>query len=157
MGTRAGQIDPGVLLYLQRHKGMSLEKVEYLLHYESGLKGVSAISSNMRELLDSSEERAVLAVELFCYQAARHVASLIPSIGGIDAVVFTGGIGEGSAVIRAKILDYLAWLNLVVDEEKNTKGAGAIYTNSSAVEIYVIPTNEELMIAQHTKNLLEEQ
>jgi acetate kinase len=71
--------------------------------------------------------------------------------------VFTGGIGEGSAVIRAKILDYLAWLNLVVDEEKNTKGAGAIYTNSSAVEIYVIPTNEELMIAQHTKNLLEEQ
>lgn len=152
MGTRCGTIDPGVILYLLEGRGMTVGEVANLLYKESGLKGVSGISHDMRELLESSTPSAKKAVEMFCYQAARQLAGLIPILGGLDAIVFTAGIGESSPSIREAICNWLVWLGITLDKDKNTRNSECISDSGSKVGVYVIPTNEELVI---TKAVLE--
>ncbi|MFT6219738.1 MAG: acetate kinase [Lentimonas sp.] len=147
MGTRCGNIDPGIILYLLEEKNMTVQEVSNLLYKESGLKGVSGISSDMRDLLASDKESAKKAVDLFCYQAAKQLSSLIPIIGGLDILVFTAEIGENSAIIRRKICDYLMWLGVEIVDDVNQ---GKISTKRSKVEVYVIPADEEKIIAQQT-------
>ncbi|MCE3232334.1 MAG: acetate kinase [Rickettsiaceae bacterium] len=150
MGTRTGSIDPGILLYLQEEKRMPLDNLKHLLYHESGLKGVSGISSDIRDLLASDDENAKFAIELFCYNAARQLASLIPAIGGLDAIVFTAGIGQYAAKVRKQICDHLAWLGVDIDESKNLANERIISSKNSKVEVCVIPTDEECIIAQLT-------
>ncbi len=153
MGTRCGTLDPGVLLYLQQEKKLSLEQVERLLFYESGLKGVSGISHDMRTLLVSDAPEAKEAIALYCATAARHIAALAANMGGVDALVFTAGIGENQPTIRQSICDHLAWAGLQIDTQKNIRNHDAIYAKQSRMEAWVIPTNEELMIARHCRQL----
>jgi acetate kinase len=148
MGTRCGNIDPGVILYLLQAKGMSTDAVTDLLYKESGLKGVSGISSDMRDLIKSDDAYAKEAVELFCYQAAKELASLLPALGGLDAIVFTAGIGENCAVIRQMICGKLEWLGVEVDNSANEKNSIEISSQKSKIKVFVIPTNEEKIIAQ---------
>ena len=154
MGTRPGQIDPGVLLYLINIKGMSATSVEDLLYRESGLKGLSGISNDMRELQSSREPEAVLAVEHFVYRIGLYAGMLAAAIGGIDAFVFTAGIGENSPVIREKIVDKLSWLGAAMDPDANVAGREVISRPDSRVGLYIVPTDEELMIARHTHSLV---
>jgi acetate kinase len=153
MGTRCGNLDPGVLLYLMEEKGMPLHEVTDLLYKKSGLKGVSMMTHDMSELVKSIKQEAQQAVDLFCYQAAKQLAGLIPDLGGLDAIVFTAGIGENSCVIRQKICGHLAWLGLELDEGKNDTHKLEISTNSSKVDVYVIATDEEKIIAQQTHEI----
>jgi acetate kinase len=150
MGTRTGHLDPGVTIYLQRHLGMSLDEVEEMLYYQSGLQGVSGISSDMRRLLASEAPAAGEAVELFVYQVGRHIGSLAAALGGIDALVFTGGIGEHAAEVRERICDKAAWLGLQCDPEANRAGQRRIDTRESRVSAWVIPTDEESVIVRQT-------
>jgi acetate kinase len=154
MGTRCGQIDPGVLLYLLQEKKMSPKEIETLLYYQSGLLGLSGVSNDMRVLMSSDNPHAKEAVDFFVYRVAREIASLAASMGGIDGVVFTAGIGEHSPVVRARILQRAAWLGLDVDEEANRSNRQLISTTASRIPALVIPTDEELMIAMHTQNVL---
>jgi acetate kinase len=154
MGTRSGSLDPGVLLYLMDRHGMDARALEKLLYQESGLLGVSGISSDMRTLLASPDPRAAEAVDLFVYRIGRELGSLAAALGGLDALVFTGGIGENAAVIRARVCRDAAWLGLEPDEAANAAGGPCICRPGSHVTAWVIPTNEELMIAQHTRRLL---
>lgn len=154
MGTRSGALDPGVVLYLMDTLGMDARAIERLLYRESGLLGVSGVSSDMRTLLASDDPRAAFAVELFCYRAGRELGSLAASLGGLDALVFTGGIGEHAAQVRARIVDGGAWLGLELDPAANARHAKRITTPDSDVPAYVVPTNEELMIARHTLALV---
>lgn len=154
MGTRCGAIDPGVLLYLIDHEGLSSRALEHLLYYESGLFGVSGVSSDMRELLASRAPSAAEAVDLFVYRIARELGSLAAALGGIDALVFTGGIGEHAASIRARACRDAAWLGLELDTEANAVDGPRISTPASRVNAWVIPTDEELMIALHTRRVL---
>jgi acetate kinase len=154
MGTRCGAIDPGVLLYLIDRHGMNVRTLTRLLYEQSGLLGVSGISSDMRELLSSSDPRAVEALELFVYRIGRELGSLAGALGGLDALVFTGGIGENTVSIRARICRDASWLGLEFDEEANAKGGPHISREGSRVSAWVIPTNEELMIARHTRRLV---
>ncbi len=154
MGTRCGALDPGVLLYLMRTRGMTLEAVEKLVYQRSGLLGVSVISAEMRVLLESSEPHAHEAVELFVYRAAREVGSLAAALGGLDALVFTGGIGEHAAAVREKICRQCTWLGIELDEVANKGHAARISTAHSRASAWVIPTDEELVIARHTQRLL---
>jgi acetate kinase len=154
MGTRPGQIDPGVLLYLLMEKGMAPKEVEDLLYRESGLKGLSGISNDMRELQSSSDPRARLAVDHFAHRIALNVGMLAAALGGLDAFVFTAGIGENSPIIRARIAEKLAWLGAVFDPAANADGKPLISRPESRVVLLVVPTDEELMIAQHTLALL---
>ena len=154
MGTRPGQLDPGVVLYLIAHKGMSVEAVTDLLYRESGLKGLSGISNDMRELLASDDPRAAFAVDHFVYRCGLSVGLLAAALGGVDAFVFTAGIGENSATIRARIAGRLAWLGAELDPAANEAGATLISTSASRVALFVIPTDEELMIARHTHHLV---
>jgi acetate kinase len=151
MGTRSGAIDPGVLLYLMDERRMDARAIERLLYQQSGLLGVSGISSDMRKLLESSDPRAQLAVNLFVYRIRRELGSLAAALGGLDAVVFTAGIGENSAAIRERVCRDAAWLGMECDTEANRAGRPRISTNASRVSAWVIPTNEELMIARHTQ------
>jgi len=155
MGTRSGSLDPGVILYLMDQRGMDARAIEKLIYSQSGLLGVSGISSDMRTLLASEEPSAKLAVELFLYRIRRELGSLAAALGGLDAIVFTGGIGENSPVIRSRVGRDAAWLGVEIDEAANAAGRGRISTSSSRVAVWVIPTNEELMIARHTRRLLE--
>lgn len=155
MGTRAGTIDPGVLLYLLDQKGMPLKDVEALLYKESGLKGLSGVSNDMRTLLATDTQEARDAVEYFVRRCAREVASLATALGGLDALVFTAGIGERSAVIRARIVRQLAWLGLSVDEAANTSNALGISPPSSRAKVLVVPTNEERCIADAVARLAQ--
>jgi acetate kinase len=155
MGTRSGSLDPGVILHLMDQRGMDARAIEKLIYTQSGLLGVSGISSDMRTLLVSAEPRAKLAVELFIYRIRRELGSLAAALGGLDAVVFTGGIGENAPVIRSRVCRDAAWLGVEIDEAANAIGRGRISTVSSRVGVWVIPTNEELMIARHTRRLLE--
>lgn len=150
MGTRCGSIDPAVLLYLMDHQHMDASELTQLLYHESGLLGVSGISSDMRCLLDSDDPHAAEAVELFVYRIGREIGSLVAALGGLDAMVFTGGIGEHSAVIRAQVCRQAAWLGLELDAAANAATATCISTPSSKVSAWVVPTDENLMIAQHT-------
>jgi acetate kinase len=154
MGTRTGSLDPGVVLYLMDQRGMDARAVEKLLYSQSGLLGVSGISSDMRALLDSQEPHAKLAVDLYCYRIRRELGSLAAALGGLDALVFTGGIGENSPVIRARVLDDAAWLGVEADAAANNAGGPLLTTATSRVASFAVPTNEELMIASHTRNLI---
>ncbi|MCX9154876.1 acetate/propionate family kinase [Niveibacterium sp. 24ML] len=150
MGTRCGSVDPGVLLYLMDQRGMDARAIEKLIYHRSGLLGMSGISSDCRALEESDERNAKLALDHFCYRAARELASLAATMGGVDAVVFTAGIGENSPTVRAKILEQAAWLGIDLDvEANNCRGFAKISTAASKVNAWVIPTNEELMIARH--------
>jgi acetate kinase len=155
MGTRSGALDPGVILYLMQQRGMDAAAIEKLLYTQSGLLGVSGISSDMRTLLASEEPSAKLAVDLFIYRIRRELGSLAAALGGLDAIVFTGGIGENAPVIRSRVCRDAAWLGVAIDEAANAGGRGCIGSGASRVAVWVIPTNEELMIARHTRRLLE--
>ncbi|HSC74842.1 MAG TPA: acetate/propionate family kinase, partial [Pseudomonadales bacterium] len=155
MGSRCGSLDPGVLLYLMDELKMDARAIEKLLYQQSGLLGVSGISSDMRALLASAEPAAQFAVELFIYRIAREIGSLTAALGGLDALVFTAGIGENAPVIRERILAACAWLGVKIDADANASGSTRITAASSRVSAWVIPTNEELMIARHTAQVLK--
>ncbi|KTD09181.1 Acetate kinase (Acetokinase) [Legionella gratiana] len=156
MGTRCGRIDPGVLLYLLEQKKYSAEQVGHLLYNESGLLGVSGLSNNVRELLEHLEDGRVLeAINLFCYRAALEAGSLLVALGGCDVLIFTAGIGEHAPLIRKKISDHLSWLGIKINDEANNNNATIISEKDSTILVSVIPTNEELMIAQHVQAQLK--
>lgn len=150
MGTRPGQIDPGVILYLITEKGMSAKQVEDLLYRQSGLKGLSGISNDMRELEVSGSPTAALAIDYFVYRIALNAGMLAAALNGLDAFIFTAGIGENSASIRARVAEKLAWLGVDFDSAANNAGGPLISKPHSKVALYVIGTDEELMIARHT-------
>jgi acetate kinase len=156
MGTRCGSIDPGVLLYLGQHAGLSIDEIQRVLYERSGLLGVSSISHDMRTLLASDDPRAKEAVSLFVYRAVREIGSLAAALGGLNSIVFTGGIGENAPAIRAAICHALAWLGVFVDEAANAHNGPRISRPEARVFAWVIPTNEELMIARHTARVLAE-
>jgi acetate kinase len=157
MGTRPGQLDPGVVLYLIAEKGMSAPKVQDFLYRECGLKGLSGVSNDMRELEASSDPRAAFAIAYFVYRIGLNAGMLAAALQGLDAFVFTAGIGENSASIRGRISEKLAWLGVALDPAQNAAPAGRISRPDSRIPVYVIPTDEELMIAQHTLALLMSQ
>ncbi len=156
MGTRSGDLDPGVLIHLVRERGWSADKVERLVTREAGLLGVSGLSPDMKTLLEARERNplAALAVDLFCYQARKHVGALTAALDGLDTLVFTGGIGERAAPVRRRICEGLAHLGIEIDTERNQAHAGTISTPRSPCTVRVIPTDEDLMIARHTRRLL---
>ncbi len=154
MGTRPGQIDPGVLLYLLAEKGMTPDAVQNLLYRESGLKGLSGISNDMRELESSAAPSAALAIDYFVYRISLNAGMLAAALGGLDAFVFTAGIGENSATIRARVAEKISWLGIALDAEANAASRPLISRPASKVQLHVVPTDEELMIAKHTLALL---
>jgi len=154
MGTRPGSVDPGVILHLFHALGLTSKDVATILYKKSGLLGISGISSDMRDLLQSKEPEAHLAVDYFVYRAAKEIGALAAVLGGIDGLVFTAGIGENSPEIRRRICTSSAWLGIEFDNEANTSGGPRISKPASSVSAWVIPTNEELMIARHTGLLL---
>jgi len=154
MGTRPGSVDPGAILYLFQTLGLSAKEVETMLYKQCGLLGISGISNDMRDLIDSKEAEAKLAVDYFVYRASKEIGALSAAMGGIDALVFTAGIGEKSAEIRRRICEAASWLGIALDEEANSRHEQCITHPKAAVSAWVIPTNEELMIARHTWDLL---
>lgn len=154
MGTRPGQIDPGVVLYLISEKGMSASNVQNFLYRDCGLKGLSGVSNDMRELEASKDPKAKLAIDYFVYRIGLNAGMLAAALQGLDSFVFTAGIGENSVGIRARIADQLAWLGVALDPAENSRHARLISRSDSRIPVYVIPTDEELMIAQHTLALL---
>jgi acetate kinase len=153
MGTRPGQIDPGVLLYLMTVKGMSPSEAQDFLYRECGLKGLSGVSNDMRELQTSDDPNAAFAVEYFVYRASLNAGMLAAALQGVDAFVFTAGIGENSVSIRARIAERLEWLGIALDPLENARHSLRI-SRAETTPVYVVPTDEELMIAQHTMSLL---
>jgi acetate kinase len=154
MGTRPGSLDPGVLLHLFQTMGQTPKDVEAMLYKKSGLLGISGISNDMRDLLGSAEPSARLAVDYFVYRAAKEIGALAAVLGGVDGIVFTAGIGENSPEIRKRICEASAWLGVELDAEANRRNGPRISTPASKVSAWMIPTNEELMIARHTGRLL---
>src|SRR5262245_16191009 len=157
MGTRPGQLDAGVLLYLLSEKGMDAKGIERLLYNECGLKALSGISNDVRVLLGSSEKRAKLALEYFVYRVTLFTGMLVAAMGGIDAFIFTAGIGENATSIRRAVVQRLSCFGLQIDEGANTRGGPLISARGSGVPCYVIPTDEELMIARHTLRVWQQQ
>ena len=154
MGTRPGSIDPGVVLHLVQGLKLSAKDIETLLYKKSGLLGISGISNDMRDLLGRNEPAARLAVDYFVYRAAKEIGALTAVLGGVDALVFTAGIGENSAEIRQRICESSAWLGIELDQAANIERQTKVSSAGSKVSVWVIPTNEELMIARHTGALL---
>jgi acetate kinase len=154
MGTRCGALDPGVILYLLSEQRMDLSAVTDLLYHRSGLLGVSGESSEMQELLASGSPHAVEAIELFVYRIRRELGSLVAALGGLDVLVFTGGIGEHAAPIRARVCQDAHWLGVRLDETANRAGGPKISADDSTVSVWVIPTDEEVMIARHTYDII---
>jgi acetate kinase len=154
MGTRCGSLDPGVILYLMQHRGYTVEQVEALIYRQSGLLGVSGLSSDMRTLLASADPRAEVAVALFLYRLAREAGALVSVLGGLDGLIFTAGIGENAPQIRAGTCARLSWLGVEIGEAANAAGEAVISTPSSRVKVRVIPTDEEQMVAVHTLKTL---
>jgi acetate kinase len=154
MGTRPGALDPGVVLYLVQGLGLSAKEVEAVLYKQSGLLGISGISNDMRVLLGSEQPAARLAVDYFVYRIAKEIGALTAVLGGIDGLVFTAGIGENAAEIRRRVCEASAWLGIELDEDANARRGPRISREGSRVSAWVIPTNEELMIARHTGTLL---
>jgi len=154
MGTRSGSLDPGVLLFLLDECGLSVREIERLLYHESGLLGMSGLSSDMRELLASDSAAARMAVDVFVYRARRELGSLAAALGGLDAIVFTAGIGENQPEVRRRICADAGWLGVEIDEAANASGEQRISAPGSRVAAYVLPTDEELMIARHVGALL---
>jgi acetate kinase len=155
MGTRTGTLDPGVILYLLQQEGMDANALERLLYERSGLLGVSGLSSDMRTLLASDTAAAREAIGLFIYRIGRELGSLVAALGGLDGFVFTGGIGEHAAEIRAQVCRQAGWLGITFDEKANDRRAPLISRPDSAVPVWVIPTDENLMVARHTRRLLD--
>jgi acetate kinase len=155
MGTRTGALDPGVVLYLLQQERMSADDIQRLLYERSGLLGVSGLSSDMRSLLASALPAAKEAVDLFVYRIGRELGSLAAALGGLDALVFTAGIGEHAAEIRARVCQDASWLGVSLDPEANAAGGPRISQRGSRVSAWVIPTDENLMIARHTRQLLD--
>src|SRR5215813_6296820 len=156
MGTRPGQIDPGVVLYLLSEKHMQADAIQAFLYQECGLKGLSGISNDVRDLLASSSPRAKLALEYFVYRICLFAGMLAAAMGGLDGIVFTAGIGENAVPIRDAVLRRLDWLGVKIDPVRNAQGGPCISTGDSHINCYVLPTDEELMIARHTLRLLRE-
>jgi acetate kinase len=154
MGTRPGAVDPGVVLYMFQSLGLSAKEVETILYKKSGLMGISGFASDMRELGESNDPAARMAIEYFVYQAAKEIGALTAVLGGLDGLVFTAGIGENNAEIRRQICEASAWLGIEIDSNLNAGKGPRISTSASKVSVWVIPTNEELMIARHTGALL---
>ncbi|MGI9464935.1 MAG: acetate/propionate family kinase, partial [Aestuariivirgaceae bacterium] len=154
MGRRCGSLDAGVVLHLLQHRGMSVDEVHHLLYRQSGLLGVSGISNSMQVLQESPDPRAQEAVDLFCYRAACELGALVAALEGLDAIVFTAGIGENSAVVRNRICARLAWLGVELDPAANDDDAAVISAENSNVAVLVIPTNEEAIIAAATHALV---
>lgn len=154
MGTRCGQIDPGVILHLMTETGMTATEIQDLLYRESGLKGLSGISSDVRDLLESDSPQAAFALDYFVYRVGLYAGTLAAALNGLDAFVFTAGIGENSALMRARIVEKLAWLGAELDPVANAEGKLAISTSSSRIVLLVVPTDEELMIARHTLEVI---
>lgn len=154
MGTRCGLLDAGVILHLIKQKGLTVEEVSKMLYHESGLLGVSGISSDMRVLEESDHPHAKQAIELFCHRAKEEIGNLTAVMHGLDAIIFTAGIGENSELIRKKICEPLAWLGVKIDLEANKIGKGKISASDSRVEVHVIPTDEEATIANSTRKFL---
>lgn len=151
MGTRSGSLDPGVILYLLREKGYGAEELTDLLYNRAGLLGLSGFSSDMRSLLESDAPAALMAVEVFCYRLSRELGSMAAALGGLDALVFTGGIGEHAVPIRTVVCRGAAWLGIELDEAANANHGPCLTTPESRTRAWVIPTNEELVIARHTQ------
>jgi acetate kinase len=154
MGTRPGQLDAGIVLYLLTEKSMSAREVEHLFYHDSGLKGLSGISNDVRDLLASADPRAKFALDYFVYRISLFTGTLAAAMCGIDGFVFTAGVGENAPIIRDAVAKRLAWLGLELDSQANATGAGRISAKGSRVACYVIPTDEELMIARHTLDVL---
>ena len=156
MGTRPGQIDPGVVLYLIEQRGMSSSAVQDMLYHDCGLKGLSGISNDVRDLEANDDARAAFALEHFVYRVGLYAGMLAAALGGIDAFVFTAGIGENSALIRARIGEKLKWLGIDIDPAANAAHAELISQPESQIPAYRIATDEEMMIARHTLACLSE-
>lgn len=154
MGTRSGALDPGVLIHLMREEKCSAEELEDILYNRSGLFGLSGSSSDMRDLLEAGTAEAVFAIDKYCHAAARHAAALIPDLGGLDGIVFTGGVGENASEIRARILNHLGWLGVRLDSDANARNQLVLAAADSSVGIWIIPADEEGVIARHTFSLL---
>lgn len=157
MGSRCGDLDPGVVLYLMQEKGMTPQAVSDLLYRSSGLLGVSGISDDMRILLASVDPLAAFAIDLFIYRTSRELGSLAAALGGLDALVFTAGIGEHAPEIRHRVCEQAGWLGVQLDGAANAAGAALITTSGSRTSAWVIPTNEDLMIARHTWHVIEDE
>jgi acetate kinase len=155
MGTRCGSIDPGVLLFMLDELGMNAREIEDLLYRQSGLAGVSGISGDMRTLAASDSPRAAFAIDLYVDRINRELGSMIAALQGIDALVFTAGVGENSPMVRQRVAEAARWCGVEVDAQANGANATCIGTAGSKVEVYVVPTNEELMIARHARALLD--
>jgi acetate kinase len=159
MGTRSGDIDPALVAYLIASMNIPVEQVMHILNHESGVLGISGLSSDFRDLVSAAKqghERAGLALSVYAYSVARGIGSLIPAIGGLDVLVFTAGVGENSPEMRSRVCDFLPWLGVSLDQVKNLSGTPErdISTQDAPVRILVIPTDEEKMIAQETMNIL---
>jgi acetate kinase len=157
MGTRPGQLDAGVILHLLTHNGMTADAIQHLLYHDCGLKGLSGISNDVRDLLASDDPRAGLALDYFVYRAGLALGSLAAALEGLDAVIFTAGIGENAPAIRARICQKARWLGIELDESANAQGEILISAGASRVKVYVIPTDEERMIALHTLAIFNRQ
>jgi len=154
MGTRTGQLDPGVVLYLLQAKGFDAARIERFLYHEGGLKGLSGVSNDVRDLLASAEPGAARALDYLVYRIAREAGALAAAMGGIDGIVFTAGIGERSPAIRRRVMERLRWLGFELDSDSNERHGPLISSTGSRLKAYVIPTDEEQMIARHTLALL---
>lgn len=158
MGTRSGDLDPAIIEFIAAKEGLSTREIETLMNKQSGLLGISGLTNDMRELLaeerEENDRRSKLAIEIFCYRARKYIGAYLAAMNGAEAVVFTGGIGENSAEVRARICEGLQWIGIELDEELNRKHTGGreglISKESSRCAVYVIPTNEELLIARDT-------
>jgi len=154
MGTRCGSLDPGVLLYLMREQGMDVDQLEELLYKDSGLLGISGISNDLRDLLKSREPRAIEAIDYFVYRIGQELGSLSASLGGLDALVFTAGIGENAPEIRRRVCRDAGWLGIELDDAANRDSRPRISRPGTSPSVWVIPTDEERMIATHTRRLV---
>jgi acetate kinase len=155
MGTRCGSIDPGAILYMMQQHGMDAAAIEDLIYKKSGLLGVSGISSDMRALRASSDPAAKEAIALFVYRIIRELGSLVAALGGLEALVFSAGIGEHDPATRAEVIDGTRWTGAILDPERNNKKEGLISADHSPVAVWVIPTDEERLIARHTAAMLQ--
>jgi acetate kinase len=149
MGTRCGSLDPGVILFLLG-RGMTAAQIESLLYKKTGLLGISGVSNDVRDLLASKEPMAAEALEYFVYRIVREIGALTAALGGLDGVVFTAGVGENSPVIRKRVCDGLGWLSIRIDESANQRGRGCISPPGASPQVWVIPTDEEIVIASQT-------
>jgi acetate kinase len=156
MGTRSGALDPAVILYLMRHEGMDAPSIERLIYERSGLLGVSGLSSDMRTLLASDSPQAKEAIDLFVYRIGRELGSLVAALGGLDGLIFTGGIGEHAHQVRSRVCHDAGWIGVKMDAAANRENGALISSADSAVPVWVIPTDENLMVARHTRHLLDQ-